>query len=77
MGSGEGFTIGNFILCTIYLIVRVSKFRRLKRAGHVARTEEDKSAIKILIGKPTGKRPSGRLGGNGRKILEWVLKELV
>ena len=27
---------------------------------HVARTEEGRSAFKILTGKPTGKRPLGR-----------------
>ena len=34
--------------------------RRLRWAGHVARTEEGRSAIKILTGKPTGKRPLGK-----------------
>ena len=34
--------------------------RRLKWAGHVPRMEEGWSAFKILIGKPTGKRPLGR-----------------
>ena len=33
---------------------------RLRWAGHVARMEEGRSALKILTGKPTGKRPSGR-----------------
>ena len=28
--------------------------------GHVARMEEDRSAFKILTGKPTDKRPLGR-----------------
>ena len=32
------------------------KSRKLRWAGHVARTEEDRSAFKILTGKPTGKR---------------------
>ena len=41
-------------------IVRVIKSRRLRRAGHVARMEEGRSAFKILTGKPTGKRPLGR-----------------
>ena len=35
--------------------------RRLRWAGHVARMEEGRSAFKILTGKPTGKRPLGRL----------------
>ena len=37
------------------------KSRRLRWAGHVARMEEDRSAFKILTGKPAGKRPLGRL----------------
>ena len=41
-------------------IVRVIKSRRLRWAGHIARMEESRSAFKILTGKPTGKRPSGR-----------------
>ena len=28
-------------------------------AGHLARIEEGRSALKILMGKPTGKRPLG------------------
>ena len=32
----------------------------LRWAGHVARMEEGRSALKILIGKPTGKRPLER-----------------
>ena len=41
--------------------------RRLGWAGHVARMEEDGSAIRILTDKPTGKiflgRPRGKMGG--------------
>ena len=36
------------------------KSRRLRWARHVARMEEGRSALKILKGKPTGKRPLGR-----------------
>jgi hypothetical protein len=32
----------------------------LKWAGHVARIEEGRNAFRNLIGKPTGKRSSGR-----------------
>jgi len=38
----------------------VIKSIRLRWAGHVARMEEDRNALKILTGKPIGKRPSGR-----------------
>ena len=41
-------------------ILRVIKSRRLRWAGHVARIEQDRSAFKILTGKPTEKRPLGR-----------------
>ena len=49
MGSGEGSTMRNFIVCTVHLIVRMIKSRRLRWADHVARMEEG-----------TGKRPLGR-----------------
>ena len=41
-------------------IVRVIKSRRLRRAGHVARMEEGRSAFKMLTGQPTGNRPFGK-----------------
>ena len=46
----------NFIICTVYLIVRVIKSRRLKWAGHVARMEEGRRAFRILTDNPTAKR---------------------
>ena len=36
------------------------KSRRLRSAGHDSRTEKDRSAFKMLTGKPTGKRPQRR-----------------
>jgi hypothetical protein len=41
-------------------IVKVIKSRILRCAGHIARTEEGRSAFKTLTGKPTGRRPLGR-----------------
>jgi hypothetical protein len=40
----------------------VIKSRRLRWAGHVARMEEGRSALKTLADKPIGKRPQGRPG---------------
>ena len=40
---------------------RITEIMVMKSAGHVARMEEGRSAFKILIGKPTGKRPLERL----------------
>ena len=45
------------ILCNIVWVI---KSRRLRWAGHVARTKEGRGAFKMLTGKPTGKRPLGR-----------------
>ena len=41
-------------------ISRVIKSRKLRRTGHVAKMEEGRSPLKILTGKPTGKRLMGR-----------------
>ena len=38
-------------------IIRVIRSRRFRWTGHVARMETGRRAFKILIGKPTGKRP--------------------
>ena len=56
------------------MVVRVIKSRRLRWAGHVTRMEEGRSDFKILTDKPTGKRPEGGLGVDGRTILLWTLK---
>ena len=40
MGSAEGSTMRNFIVFAVQLIVSVIEARRLRWAGHVARTEE-------------------------------------
>jgi len=41
--------------------VRVIKSRRMRLAGHVARMGERKGVYRVLVGKPEGKRPLGRL----------------
>ena len=60
--NGEWRRLHNEELHSLYRspnVVRVIKSRRLRWAGHVARMEEGRSVFKILIGKPTGKRPLG------------------
>ena len=57
-------------------IVRVVKYRRLRWAGHVARVEEGRSRLKILIGKPTGKRPLGRPRRRWEDNIKMDLKEI-
>ena len=61
--NGEWKRLHNEQLHSLYRshnIVRVIKSRRLRWAGHVARMEEDMTALKILAGKPSGKRFLGR-----------------
>ena len=57
-------------------IVRVIRSRRLRWAGHVARMEEGRNALKILTGKPTGNiflgRPRRRWDANIRMDLEEI-----
>ena len=69
MGNGDGFTMRNFI-------VRVIKSRRLRWAGHVARMEEGRSPIKILTGKPKGKRRFGRPRRRWEDNIRMYLEEI-
>ena len=43
-----------------YYIIRLTKSRRLRCLGHVARMGERRGAYKLLVAKPEGKRPLGR-----------------
>jgi hypothetical protein len=46
---------------TLIAFIRIIKTRRMRWAGHVARTgEEKKNAYRLLMGKPEGRRPLGR-----------------
>jgi len=42
------------------IIVWVTKSRRIRWAGHVARMDEEKGVFRMLVGKPEGRRPLGR-----------------
>jgi hypothetical protein len=41
-------------------IIRLNKSRRMRWAGHVARMGERRSAYRIVVGRPEGRRPLGR-----------------
>jgi hypothetical protein len=65
-------------------IIRMIKSRRMRWPGHVARMEETRTAYRILVGKPEGKRPLGRLrrkwADNNkieRKALGWHGMDLI
>ena len=51
-------------------------FYVLSWAGHVARMEEGRSAFKIITGKPTGKRPLGRLRRRWEDNIRMDLEEI-
>jgi hypothetical protein len=46
-------------------IIRMVKSRRMRWAEHVARKGEKRNAYRLLVGKPEGKRPLGRLDWSG------------
>ena len=56
-------------------IIRVIK-SRLRWTSHVARMEEGRSVLKFLIGKLTGKRPSGRPSRRWEDNIKMDLKEI-
>ena len=77
--NGEWRRLHNEELHSLYRppnIVRVIKSRRLKWAGHVARMEEGRSALKFLTDKPTGKRPLGRPRRRWEDNIRVDLKEI-
>jgi hypothetical protein len=57
-------------------IIRMIKSRRLKWAGHVARIEAKRNAYRILVGKPEGKRPPGRLRRSWLDNIKMDLREI-
>ena len=61
--TGEWRRLHNEELNDLYSspnIVRVIKSRRMRRAGHVARMDEERGVYRVLVGKPEGRRPLGR-----------------
>jgi hypothetical protein len=61
--TGEWRKLHNEELCDLYSspsIIRISKSRRMRWSGHVARMGEERNMYRLLVGKPEGKRPLGR-----------------
>ena len=57
-------------------IVRVVKSRRMRWAGHVARTGEGRGVYRVLVGKPVGKRLLGRPRGRWEDNIKMDLQEV-
>jgi hypothetical protein len=67
----------SFIICTLGLvIIRMTKSRRMRWAGHVARLEENKNAYLKLVGKPEGKTSLGRNRRRSVNNFEMDLREI-
>ena len=61
--TGEWLKLHNEELSDLYCspnIIRVSKSRKIRWAGRVARMRERRGVYKVLVGKPKGKGPLGR-----------------
>jgi hypothetical protein len=58
-------------------IFRVSKARRMRWAGHVARMGEGRGAGNILVGRPEGRRPIGRPRRRWEDNIKMDLREIV
>ena len=56
--------------------MRLVKSRRMRCAGHVARTGEGRGVHRVLVGKPEGKRPLGRLRRRWEGNIKMDLQEV-
>jgi hypothetical protein len=75
--TGEWRKLHNEELYDLYpspSIIRIIKARRIRWAGHVARLGDKKNAYRLLVGKPEGRRPLGRLR---RRWLENIRMDFV
>jgi len=57
-------------------IVRVIKSTRVRLAVHVARMVEGRGVYRVLVGKPEGKRPLGRLRRRWEDNIKMDLQEV-
>jgi len=55
--------------------LRVTKSRRMRWAGLVARMGEKRGVYRVLVGKPDGKRPLGRPRHRWEIILRWISRK--
>jgi hypothetical protein len=73
--TGEWRRLLNEERCDLYSsadIIRVTKSRRLRWAGHVARMWGRIGAYRVLVGKPEGRRPLGISSPRWGIILKWI-----
>jgi hypothetical protein len=77
--TGEWRKLYNEDLHNLYSstdIIRQVKSWRMRWAGHVARTGEERKLYKLLVGKPEGKRPMGRSRRRWENGIRMDLREI-
>jgi hypothetical protein len=77
--AGEWRRLHNEELNDLYSspnIFRVVKSRRMRWVGHVARMREKRGAYRILVGRPEGRRPLGRLRRRWEDNIKMDLQEV-
>jgi hypothetical protein len=77
--TGEWRRLHNKELYALYSspnIIRVIKSRKLRWAGHVARTGERRGAYRALVGNPEGRRPLGGPRHRWEDNIEMDLREV-
>jgi hypothetical protein len=55
--------------------IRVTKPRKIRWAGHVARMREMRGSYRVLVGKPEGKGPLGRPRSSREDNIKWIFKK--
>jgi hypothetical protein len=69
-----GSSVWNFLAIT--LLAPVIKSRKMRWAGQVARMDERRGVYRVLMGKPEGKRPLGRVRRKLEDNIKMDLQEL-
>jgi hypothetical protein len=57
-------------------IIRMIKSRRMRWTGHVARMGENRTAYRVLVRKPEGKKPLGRPRRGREDNIKMDLREI-
>jgi hypothetical protein len=77
--TGEWRKLHNEELSDLYSlpnILRVVKSRRMRWTGQVASMGEGRGVLRVLVGKPEGKRPLGRPRCRWEDNIKMVLQEV-